>query len=83
MFSQGFLKVAAASPKTRLGDARYNVKNMLEILKEAEKKGAAIICFPELCVTGYSVGDMLFQKYLYQESLNAIRQLLIDNPFSG
>lgn len=83
MFANGFLKVAAACHNTRLGDSMYNVKQMLEILKEAEKKSVAIISFPELCVTGYSVGDLLFQKYLYQESLNAIKYLLNNNPFSG
>lgn len=83
MYFQGYLKVAAASPKARLGDPLYNVKAMVEILKEAEKRGAAIICFPELCITGYSVGDMLFQKYLYQDSLKAIQYLLNNNPFSG
>lgn len=83
MYSHGFLKVAAASHKTRLGDSMYNVKQMVEILKEAKKKGAAIVCFPELGITGYSVGDMLFQRYLYLDSLTAIKHLLDNNPFPG
>ncbi|MDD4000913.1 MAG: NAD(+) synthase, partial [Bacilli bacterium] len=83
MYSNGFIKIAAACPKCRLGDPDYNVKSMIEVLKEANKKHPAIICFPELCITGYSVGDLLFQRYLYLDSLNAIQYLLDKNPFVG
>lgn len=83
MYSHGFLKVAAASPKTRLGDSMYNIHEIIETLKEANKKQPAIICFPELCVSGYSVGDLFFQKYLYDETLVALQYLLDNNPFNG
>lgn len=83
MYAHGFLKVACASPKTRLGDAMYNVKEMLSVLKQAAGKKPAIIAFPELCITGYSVGDFLFQKYLYDDSRKAIQFLLDNNPFNG
>jgi len=83
MYYNGFLKVAAASPKSRLGDSMYNVEEILETLKAANKKEAAIICFPELCISGYSIGDLLFQKYLYDEVNDAISYLLQNNPFPG
>ncbi len=83
MYAQGFLKVAAACPSSRLGDTTYNVRAMIELLKKAEAKRTAIVCFPEMCVTGYSVGDLIFQKYLYDQSLEAIEYLLENNPFSG
>jgi NAD+ synthase (glutamine-hydrolysing) len=83
MYYNGFIKVAAACSTTRLGDSMFNVKEMLNVLKEANKKNPAFVCFPELCITGYSIGDLLFQKYLYQESLTAIRYLLDNNPYRG
>jgi NAD+ synthase (glutamine-hydrolysing) len=83
MYHNGFLKVAAASPKTRLGDSMYNVNSIIESLKQAAKKNTAIICFPELCISGYSIGDLLFQKYLYDEVNNALLYLLENNPFKG
>ncbi|HOH18735.1 MAG TPA: NAD(+) synthase, partial [Bacilli bacterium] len=83
MYSQGFLKVAAACPTARVGDVMFNVKQMLTMLQEATSKDPAIICFPELCITGYSVGDLVFQKYLYDDSLKAINYLLEHNPFAG
>ena len=83
MYSHGFLKVAAACPNARVGDTMYNVKEMLKVLDEATKKDPAIICFPELCISGYSIGDLVFQKYLYDDTLEAIQYLLNNNPFSG
>ena len=83
MYHNGFLKVAAASPKTRLGDSMYNIIQIIESLKAADKKNAAIICFPELCISGYSIGDLLFQKYLYDDVNNALKHLLENNPFKG
>ncbi|NLD26991.1 MAG: NAD(+) synthase, partial [Acholeplasmataceae bacterium] len=83
MYQHGFIKLAAACLKTRLGDSMYNVKEMINVLKSANKKDPAMVCFPELCITGYSTGDLFFQKYLYQESLNAIKYLLENNPFPG
>jgi NAD+ synthase (glutamine-hydrolysing) len=83
MYQHGFIKVAAACVKTRLGDSMYNVKEMINVLKYANKKNPAFVCFPELCITGYSTGDLFFQKYLYLESLNAIKYLLENNPFPG
>lgn len=83
MYYNGFLKVAAASPKARLGDTMYNVKEMIKALEAAEKKNTAIIAFPELCISGYSIGDLFFQDYLYNDVANAITYLLKNNPFSG
>ncbi len=83
MYSHGFLKVAAACPTARVGDIMFNVNEMLRMLEDASKKDPAIICFPELCISGYSVGDLVFQKYLYDDSLAGIKYLLAHNPFKG
>ena len=83
MYAHGFLKVAAACPSSRVGDTGYNVRAMIDLLKEAEARRPAIICFPEMCITGYSIGDLVFQRYLYEQSLTAIEYLLENNPFSG
>ncbi|MDD3106849.1 MAG: hypothetical protein PHP65_03485 [Bacilli bacterium] len=83
MYSQGFIKVAAACPTARVGDVMFNVKQMLAMLKEANLKNPAIICFPEMCISGYSIGDLVFQKYLYDDTLEAIQYLLDNNPYQG
>lgn len=82
MFSHGFLKVASVSPNIKAGDPFYNVKQIISSLEEVSPK-ASFACFPELTVTGYSIGDLVFQSYLYDASIEAIKYLLKNNPFKG
>ena len=70
---QGFIKVAAVTPKIRVADPVYNGDIICECLEEAWKKGAKIIVFPELCITGYTCGDLFLQQCLLEE---AFAQLL-------
>ncbi|MDD3107481.1 MAG: NAD(+) synthase, partial [Bacilli bacterium] len=83
MYSHGFLKVAAASPIARVGDPMFNVKEMLKLVEEAKMKNPSFICFPELCISGYSIGDLVFQKYLYDDCLEAIKYFLQNNTYRG
>lgn len=83
MYSHGFIKVAAASPTTKAGDAMGNIKEIIKQLQEVENNKAAIVVFPELCVCGYSIGDIVFQDYLYRDNLKAIQYLLNHNPYHG
>ncbi len=70
----GFIKVAAATPKIRVADPEHNARAILEKLEEAWEHGAQIIVFPELCLTGYTCGDLFLQSILLEE---AKRQLLV------
>ena len=71
---QGFIKVAAVTPKIKVGDPKYNAQAILEKLEEAYEHEAKIIVFPELCVTGYTCGDLFLQELLLEE---AKRQLAV------
>jgi len=70
---QGFIKVAAVTPKIRVADPVYNAGVICERLKEAYAKGAKLIVFPELCLTGYTCADLFLQPLLLEE---AFRQLM-------
>lgn len=70
---QGFIKVAAVTPKIRVADPVYNGTEICRRLGEACENGAKIIVFPELCITGYTCGDLFLQELLLEE---ASRQLL-------
>ena len=65
---QGFIKVAAVTPKIRVADPAYNAGVICERLEEACKNGAKIIVFPELCITGYTCGDLFLQEILLREA---------------
>ena len=60
----GFLKVAAATPDIRVADVEFNTSKICEAISEACEQKAKIIVFPELCVTGYTCGDLFAQDVL-------------------
>ena len=70
---QGFIKVAAVTPKIKVADPVYNGTQICQRMEEACARGAKIIVFPELCITGYTCGDLFMQQLLLEE---ASRQLL-------
>lgn len=76
----GFIKVAAAAPKIRVADCIYNADAIIRCLKDCAAGGAKIIVFPELCVTGYTAGDLFCQEALLaaaQKALSKIRKASI------
>lgn len=65
---QGFIKVAAVTPKIKVADPVYNAGVICERMEEAYAAGAKIIVFPELCLTGYTCGDLFLQQLLLEEA---------------
>jgi len=65
---QGFIKVAAVTPKIKVADPSYNREVICRKLEEAYEKGAKLIVFPELCLTGYTCGDLFLQQLLLEEA---------------
>ena len=65
---QGYVKVAAVTPKVQVADTEYNGQQIRTLMKETTEHGAKIVVFPELCITGYSCGDLFLQEKLLQEA---------------
>ena len=65
---QGFIKVAAATPDIRVADTAFNAGEIIKKMKEAAENGAKIIVFPELCITGYTCGDLFTQDILLEQA---------------
>lgn len=68
----GFVKAAAAAPKIRVADPKYNAGEIIRLMKEMWERGARIIVFPELCITGYTCSDLFRQELLLTEAKNAL-----------
>ncbi len=68
----GFVKVAAMTPKIRVADPAYNAKEVCRGIEEACTNGAKIIVFPELCLTGYTCGDLFLQELLLEQTREAL-----------
>lgn len=64
----GYVKVAALSPKVKVADPKYNAENIISSAKAAAAQGARIMVFPELCITGYTCGDLFGQELLLREA---------------
>ncbi|MCX7788026.1 MAG: NAD(+) synthase [Spirochaetes bacterium] len=72
----GFFKVAVASPRVMPADPAANVSFLLDAMKEAEKQGARLLVLPELCITGYTCGDLFHQQVLLEAAESGIRSIL-------
>lgn len=76
MKKYGFVRVASCVPELRVADVTFNVEEIIRNIKEANKKEAAVIVFPELSVTGYTCSDLFFQEELLASSKDGIKRIL-------
>lgn len=72
----GFIKTACCSPKVTVANPEKNKKEIFSAVKDAASKGARVIVCPELCITGYTCGDLFMQKSLQKAAVNALEWLL-------
>lgn len=69
------MKVAAATPDIRVADVEFNTQNIINAMEEAQKNGAKILVFPELCVTGYTCSDLFDHSVLLKASRKALLEI--------
>ena len=58
----GFVRAAVISPELRVADVAFNTQAIIAALREAAGQGCRLAVFPELCITGYSCGDLFYQR---------------------
>ena len=69
----GFIKAAAVTPSGKVADTVYNGQQIISGMEEAFLKGAKIIVFPELCISGYTCEDLFFQEKLLSSCMEQLR----------
>ncbi|MCS7088698.1 MAG: NAD(+) synthase [Thermoflexales bacterium] len=69
----GFVRVAAVAPELRVADVDFNQRAIRTAMEQARERGCALALFPELCLTGYTCGDLFRQFAL----LNAAQEALL------
>ena len=72
----GLIKVAAAVPAVKVADIDYNVKEIERLIALAEGQGVEVICFPELCMTGYSCQDLFKEQLLLTKAEEGLIDLM-------
>lgn len=68
----GFVKVATCSPELKVADCEYNCDKMIEKSRKMSHEGVKVLAFPELCLTGYTCGDLFLQDQLLKGALEGL-----------
>lgn len=77
---RGLVRVGAAVPSLALGNVKENMKRHLAMMREAKEKHVSIVTFPELSLTGYTCGDLFFQRRLLDDVTDALLALKDEMP---
>lgn len=71
----GYVKVATYTPTIKVGDTTYNAQAVKEGIDVAEKAGVHLVAFPELCITGYTAGDLFYSQTLLDGAKTALKEI--------
>ena len=77
---RGLVRVGAAVPSLALGNVKENMKRHLAMMREAKEKHVSIVTFPELSLTGYTCGDLFFQRRLLDDVTDVLLALKDEMP---
>ena len=72
----GFVRIAAGTPQVFLADTQKNARAIIEMMQTADARRAKLLVLPEMCLTGYSVGDLVLKDTLLRGALNALDELV-------
>jgi NAD+ synthase (glutamine-hydrolysing) len=79
LYSHGFARVAAGVPHIRIGEPAFNAGRTLALARQASDDHAALIAFPELGLSGYSIDDLLHQGALLDGVEEAIARIATES----
>ena len=71
----GYLRTAAVAPRVHLSEPLANAVEVIAHLRRLERTGAALVLFPELCLTGYSAEDLLLTAKLLADTREALARI--------
>lgn len=72
----GFYRIASGVPRLQVADPVYNAGEIMRLFRRAASEGAAALVLPELCVSGYTCGDLFEQRALLSASEEAVRRIV-------
>ena len=73
----GFIKAAASTPEIRVADVDHNKKLICEGVDQAWKEGIQLLVYPELCLTGYTCGDLFWQEELLEKAHQGLSEIVM------
>ena len=72
----GFVRAAAGTPAIRTADCMGNAAAIIELIKEADERKVKLLVLPEMCLTGYTAGDLVLHGTLLAGAENALAKIL-------
>jgi NAD+ synthase (glutamine-hydrolysing) len=76
LYSHDFVRIAACVPRTRVGDVAANLAETIRLARQGHELNAALMVFPELGLSAYSIDDLLFQDALLAAVEQAIDRIV-------
>ena len=73
---KGFLRVASVSPQLFLGDSEKTLGEIKFLIRQANELGSDVICFPELCLSGYTLSDLFYTETVLKNSLKTLYKII-------
>ena len=73
--AQGFVRVAACTPRVAVADPAANLKEALDLARQGDAEDCALMVFPELSLSAYAIDDLLLPDTLVQAVETAIGDL--------
>lgn len=71
----GFIKVAAGIPKISVANTTANLLEIKNLITKANKEKVNILVLPELCITGYTCGDLFFNQTLITSAKTTLLEI--------
>ena len=72
----GYIRVAAASIEAEMADCEKNVLQIKSTIEKAAAGQVKLLVLPELCITGYSLGDLFLQRTLLEAAERTLGELI-------
>ena len=72
----GYVKAGAYTISGKVADVELNTEKIIEGIVKADKEGVELLVFPELCVTGYTCGDLFYSDVLLKAAESALEKII-------
>ncbi|MFJ6529765.1 NAD(+) synthase [Streptomyces longwoodensis] len=76
LYQHGFARIAACTGHAAIADPPANAEAVLRLGRRCAEEGVAVAIFPELCLTGYSIEDLILQDTVLDEVEQALRTVV-------
>ncbi len=74
----GYLRAGAAVPELKVADVDFNSEAILELVRQAGRQGVQVLAFPEMSITGYTLGDLVQHQALLSRAEKGLTRILAE-----